>query len=632
MPDRYVESHIKRNPMFQNLYPEELDLVVKAFQLLRFNPGELVVRQGNPTQGLFILVEGEALIIEEQSNGRGMAVGKLQAGAVLDRGALFSEGSEPTTVRVTQPSVVLFLSRKRMNQVLAYYPEVRQRLGPSDVGTNVQPYRPVQSQSRDASGTLNMQRDDEQVVLIRRRHPWSFIRRGWSAVLLMVLFIVGAVFAFQMAPTLSITLMGLSILIPGLMMTYFFFEWRNDSMVVTTMRVIRIERVIPTFSVQINEIPIDKVQQVNTSLPEGDLFARVFDYGDVELRNASDAGDLVLDMIPNPDEVQEAIFANQRRRQQMASETQRSAIRAEIEGILGLDKTQKQQPVVPSGGGAPSNANSHLVPKSRAPSVARMRFLNDEGDTVIRKHITVWLGAIFAPTLVLVGAAVIFFVTVFSQAGVPGLSILGIPLSVGLGIVGVLWFWWSDWDWRNDMYIISDDTVTLIHKRPLWLQNEVDQVLLNRVDNVVSDVNGLIDTMFQRGTVRISMIGEGLDNAKLLRNIHRPQEVQAELSRRQARAKNQQMEEEARRQRESIAEYISVYHEVQNDTPPYLHNEQGGGEPPPPSYAQRHNPSVQPHHSPDRTRPPGVPRVRRDDYERRRQNDNDDRQNPWRRV
>lgn len=633
MPDRYLESHIRRNPLFQNLAPQEFDLVTKAFQVLRFGRGEIVVKQGNPTQGLFIFVDGGGVLTQQQPDGTQRRVGVVQENDVLDHQSLFQEGVEPLTLRTTDESTVLFLSRNRMNTVLSYYPEVRNRLGtPQRTRTQTQTAATVQAtddqqeqaaparrQPPEPAG-YNIQRENEEIVLVRRRHPWVFVRRGWlPAVLLMLAFAASvAILNTELPAALCfapVTIVGL--LSAGLM-TYYYLEWRNDSFVVTDTRVIRIERVIPTFSVHINEIPLNRVQEVNSELPEGDIFARIFRYGNVELKNASDAGDMVLDYVPNPDDVQEAIFANQARRREMADENKRSAIRAEIEKQLGLGNTVQnaaQSANAPAEAAAPPVMDevSYEPARTYSWSPARMQFTSRSGDTVYRKHVTVWLAAIAAPSAMIFGALVLMILSLLGASEVPLLGPVGFLVSVALLIVGGLWFWWSDWDWRNDMYILSDDRVTLIHRRPLWLQNKEEQVLLNRVDNVISDMSGLVDTIFQRGDVKLSLVGEGIDRAKVFEKVHKPHEIQAELSRRQARAKALEEQNRDLRQRESIKEYLSVYHETVQGTGGQPQQQQQPPTAPPPPVNRPPNPSggVEPYQSPDRSRPPGIPRNRR---------------------
>jgi CRP-like cAMP-binding protein len=607
MPDRFIESHIKQIPMFQQLPPDQLDMVVQAFQVLRFEPGQVVVQQGQPTQGLFVVVAGSGVLYRDNPDGSRQPVRTLTENSMLDRGALFEGGVEEGTLQVVDSMVILFLARARMTTLLSYYPDIRQRLGASDTGATAPAARTIRPHARGAQGTgHNIQRDNEEIIMIRRRHPWSFIRRGWMALIIFVFFAAAGIASTVIAPLLGMSLIGIGFVLAGLLMTYFYFEWRNDSIVVTDHRVISIERVIPTFSVSINEIPITQIQEVNTELPKGDLFARILDYGDIELKNASDTGNLILDTIPKPEEVQAAIFANRQQRQQLVERTRRSAIRADIEKQLGLDRTLRAAATDAAAGtsgamGASGSSNTTQLTRSFSP--APMQFTNGSGDTVIRKHVTVWLGAVFAPTLVIIGGFAITAMSIASQTG--WINQIGLPLAAVMFVVGVLWFWWSDWDWRNDMYIIGDDKVTLIHKRPLWLQNEVEQIRLERVDNVLSETSGIIDTMFQRGDVKLSLVGEGLDGAKVFQHVHRPHEIQAEVSRRQARARSNAEQVVDARQRDTIKEYLAVYHETIQDQGLPVAQAESSTAPAPRQFA----PDVQPYQRHDQTRPPNVPRV-----------------------
>ncbi|MFZ4816775.1 MAG: hypothetical protein ACOYL5_19725, partial [Phototrophicaceae bacterium] len=352
----------------------------------------------------------------------------------------------------------------------------------------------------------------------------------------------------------------------------------------------QVERNILTFSVRINEMPLENVQEVNTDLPTGDLFARIFDYGTVTLKNAAANGDMILDMVPNPDAIQEAIFANQSKRRELAAASKQSAMRAEIAGLLGLSSATQAEP----------NAVQRPVddiPERQGFALARMRYTDDNGDTVIRKHVTVWLGAVIPPLLVILGSVVIAAVTLIAPNW---LRIGGLPLAALILVLGGLWLWWADWDWRNDLYIIGDTKITLIHRRPLWLQNEVEQVLMSRIDNVVSETSGLLDTLFQRGDVRLSLIGETKEEAKVFHKVHRPQEIQAEISQRQASARQNAESADDERQRQAISDYLKVYHEVVASQNPVA-------TPPPQPAVGKKDPLVQPAESPDHLRPKRIP-------------------------
>jgi hypothetical protein len=90
--------------------------------------------------------------------------------------------------------------------------------------------------------------------------------------------------------------------------------------------------------------------------------------------------------------------------------------------------------------------------------------------------------------------------------------------------------------------------------------------------------------------------------------VHEPQDIQQEISRRQDRASMLKQDSEAQRQKQAIVEYLSVYHETVGSGAGVTAQANG----------QAANESVQTtvgEHPPkvrDRSRPPGIPLVRRD--------------------
>ncbi|MCA9911412.1 MAG: hypothetical protein KC519_22315 [Anaerolineae bacterium] len=184
-----------------------------------------------------------------------------------------------------------------------------------------------------------------------------------------------------------------------------------------------------------------------------------------------------------------------------------------------------------------------------------------------------------------------------------GLIVAGIMF-----IFGLVWFYLADWDWRHDMLVIGHDTITIIHKRPLWLQNETEQIRLYQVDNVVSEVNGVLDHLLKRGNIRISLVGSDIADAKRFNTVGDPQKVQGEISRRLAELHDQGASGGISSQ--AIAEYLAAYHQRVTgaaassapDNAPYS----APAYTPPPA-------DVPPPQVRDGSRPPNIPRRRTDD-------------------
>ena len=118
-------------------------------------------------------------------------------------------------------------------------------------------------------------------------------------------------------------------------------------------------------------------------------------------------------------------------------------------------------------------------------------------------------------------------------------------------------------------------------------------------------MKGLFQSLLNYGNVRISLIGGDVGDSKTFYGVPHPQEVQAEITRRQARVRNRGKEDAERQRKGEIAEYLKVYHET-------VGGEQPGAQPQPQQPYTQQTPPPQPRAPQDRMRPPGIPKPRGD--------------------
>ena len=565
MPDSFVLTHIRQLPFFAQLTSDQLGWVSEAFQLQQFEPGQLIFRQGEPTQGLYLFAGGRATLIRADAQGRRQRIGVIGANQYLNEAALFKPGVETASLQVVESATVLFAGRKQFLAVVARHPELQAVL-------------PIRLSSRAETRQETPRREegfqirpDETVLLTTRRHWWDLTRHLWLPGLLCGLMLIPA--GLIGVTLLQIAFCGLALVLPGLLLTYFYLEWRNDQVILTDQRLIHIERTILTMRTRINEINLNSIHEVNADLATADPMARLFHYGTVEIKTAGDAGRVKLTRLPNPDRVQDLILRQRVQPQEPTQQQHRDEIRAEVDRALGRETT---------------------------PSAAREP--TPRSETVYRKHPIFWVRNILLPGFLLLTA---LGLAVLSLLG--GWGGLGLLLSCSLLPIGVLWFYWADWDWRNDLYIVGDDVITLIHRRPLFLQNKEEQILLKSMDNVVSIREGFLQNLFNYGDVSISLIGGDDEDAKIFRGVAKPRKVQSEIALRQAHRRNQEQWNAEKRRREEVAEYISVYHEA-------VSGQGGESSPsaqsaPEPTIRRQSPPQGQPRPR-DRLRPPGVARPR----------------------
>jgi hypothetical protein len=593
MPDRFIESHIRQLPLFSRIPDEYLPWIAEAFDVMRFDAGDFVFKQGQTAQGMYMFVSGRGQLIQADNQGQQQRIGMVEPNTYLNEAALLQYIQESASLQVVEPAVVLFVERKRLREVLLHY-----RVLQDYVGIRVEPEAQAQVE------VFRGQRPDEEVYIDTRRHWWALVRWVWLP--LMVGVGLGLA-ALSLAPAggVALGMMALALVVPGLMMAYIYFEWHNDHVIITNQRVIHVERVIHTMQISISETPLTSIIQVNAHYVTADPFSRLFDYGTVELRNAGDAGNMKLTIMPNPEGIQNLIFEKRSEMSERRERRQRDVMRADLERVLhgdvDMDVGEQQ---FPTGETNPVSSNHTMSRGANTPW--QTSFMNHNGEMVYRKHFTVLLRDFTVALLwfMLTGA---YFIAYLSVPALSGLGAVGLVIGVMMLVVGVIGAYWADWDWRNDYYIVGHDSIRLIHRRPLWLQNEEDRALLASVDNVQSERSGPLQALLDFGNVRISLLGGDAGDEKIFKYVPSPHRVQQEITRRQSMLMRRAEEEKERRRREEIAEYISVYHDAISsrnaDLDPTVSSLfEPKDRPPAP---QRHAP-------PDNVRPPSIPRARRD--------------------
>lgn len=610
MADAFIKSNIRELPLFTKLPEQHLDWIAAAFRVMRLEPGDFLFRQGQPTQGMYLIVGGRTQLFQTDKFGRENHLAIVEENQYLNENALFKQSTETASLRALHTSTVLFLSRQRLMDVVSHHPEIKL-------------YLPIPIEAERAQRKERVfqgQRENENVLLDTRRHWWAFVRKAWRPMLLALVLVI---FASFLPSGAAILVDIIAIVIPFPVMVFYYLEWRNDHFIITDQRVIHIERDILTFRNSISEVPIDSIQEINADNITTDPFSRPLNYGTVEIKTAGEAGNMELTIVPDPDGIQDLIFKNRERRRQAEEEEQLHTVRATVDKVLGRNASNAAADNASvTQDASVTQIEPAPVKKSGLPFLPT-RFADDDGNTVYRKNVVFWLRGTMLPGIAFLVSTAMFLLLLI----IPGLSDIrpiGLIFTLFLMMIFGLWFYLADWDWRHDMYIVSDTSIQIIHMRPFWAQDETDQIRLESVDNVISEQSGIFQTLFNYGNVKVFLLGADTDSAKVFRSVSKPKSVQSEITRRQAHYRQKQEIEAEQQRRQEIEQYLSVYHETVS--------QEKAGQPAPsyfyPGIGQNiaipvERPPAQPireqplegfhaiHGMVDRVRPPKVPRVRR---------------------
>ncbi|MEP7293224.1 MAG: Crp/Fnr family transcriptional regulator, partial [Chloroflexota bacterium] len=164
MAERFVQSHIRQLPIFEQLSPPQMGVLSSIVQLLRLEPGTLALQEGQPTQGMLLFVSGRGVLTRYAPDGTQESVGVVEAGQYIDEDALYAVGVEPLSLHIVESAIVLLIPRAPFVQLISQYPEIR---------ANIRVQTGVAQNRESAAKLFKGQRTDETVLQVWRRHWWA---------------------------------------------------------------------------------------------------------------------------------------------------------------------------------------------------------------------------------------------------------------------------------------------------------------------------------------------------------------------------------------------------------------------------------------------------------------------------
>ncbi len=588
------ESILQNIPLFARLKSHDLRLIGSALTVHSYRAGEDIFVQGQMAEGLLIVLSGTAILFQTSSDGSQKPMARVKPYQVFNQESLFSDLAQSATLRAAQNVSIAKLGQGAFAALLKQHSGLSAAIGQIH-----------KASSKSINPRFAEQRDDEVVLIETRRHWWAFLRSAWIPFVLMPAMWAAAFIA--RAQPLSLAIAALSFVLPGLALIYFYKEWRNDSVIVTDQRIIRVERTIRTMHRQITQVGLESVQEINFEIPPYDPFARLFRYGSVIIKTAGSQGNLELDQIPQPERFQKLIIEDRQYFESRKAQRRQAMARDELQRWMAGENPELEAAF------EPSSTDSGTPP---APIAGTNGYFStcvemSNGDIVYRKHISVWAQHTLLPIVIMLLAVtgLLLTFTIIS----PDLRIVTFPVCIVALLIGGVAYYWLDWDWRNDLYIISDDTITLVHKRPFFLQNLRDQVLVERIDNVESVTTGFFAAILKYGDVRMSLIGA--DEHKLFHKVAHPQRIQQEISRRQYLKEARRARYEAMQQRQILGEYLgAAQSQTLNQNAAHVPNLTAANAPASPQQgtgpAQQAEPLIRAAINLDCNRPPRLPKKR----------------------
>jgi type IV pilus assembly protein PilB len=124
-----LQEFLAAMPLFAEVHPGHLEQIAAAMEIRPFRQGEVVVREGEPGDALFVLLSGRVAITTRSDDlGFTVEVGRLGPGEYFGEMALLTGDPRSATVTAIEPAQAAVLPRKVFDRVLAQLPQVSQTI------------------------------------------------------------------------------------------------------------------------------------------------------------------------------------------------------------------------------------------------------------------------------------------------------------------------------------------------------------------------------------------------------------------------------------------------------------------------------------------------------------------------
>jgi hypothetical protein len=540
-----VAAFIDKIHLFNGIYEDWLWDIAEHLEERELKEGDLILSAAEQAEDFYIIYSGKVEILQEE---QGQESAIYVAGDYFGEEALLDSEKSHSEIKAKTDAVLLALPASAFLTIPEPVEYLRKQLD-------------IFVACRSLSKTLHFDwvNEDEVIYFLVRKHPILFWRRlpvpallllGGPAVMFWGMW-VGA-----MIPLIA----GVLAFLAGIaLLVWDWLDWQNDYYIVTSQRVIWLEKVIGIYDSR-QEAYMPEITSVSV---ETDVIVQsFFDYGHVNVRTIF--GGIELKYISCPQQahqlIEELWHRSQDQEKQKAKEVLNQAIKDQIEAAKNVEEKKRKKP---------SNKVEETQPTE--PLLARvfgkqkkqshlftLRFQEGK-DIIYRKHIIILARNAGIPALISLSLWVYFAIQayrIFFKEGVNALPISMVTFMALGALLALLWTIYQYIDWSNDIFKVSQDKIFDIDRKPFGdIQSR--SAPLENIESTEYKRKGLISVFFNYGTVYIRIGAEEFE----FENVLDPASVQQDINRRYMTQHEKKKQAQAKKERDNMIKWLVAYHE-----------------------------------------------------------------------
>ena len=534
----HIVRVIARELYLRSLTNDQILEVAERFDIRKLKEGDVILTPKEVIRKFYVVYKGR-IQIDYTLRGGKVQTKVLNPGDYFGDEYLLTGSAPPAQISALEECTLLSLEKEQFEILMDEYPDIRMIL-----------LNTLDSRRLSRSGRFSWIQSDEMVYLIIRKH-WFFLIR--SLIFPIILIVISI-------PIITIGLTGSKItLIIGLLVAGFggflfiwnWFDWGNDYYVVTTQRVVWIEKILLLYDSR-DEASLNNVLAVNVYTS---FLGKLLGYGDVAARTFT--GQIPMKHANKPYLLNEYIEGLRQRSDVIVREVEEQQMQEAIAKAMqkGLAPTpenilaniprpkitqQEKKKETKKSGGFRQWWNTFL----------KIRYEQD-GVITYRKAFPILVWRIWLPffLFLLCMAGLIFLISRGSFSTLwPGYLLLAIIL-FGL----MFWLWYVYTDWHNDIYQLTTTQIFDIERRPLGAELKKSADLQNIL--TITHQRSFLGVLLNYGDVVIT-VGQ---TQFVFFTVYNPDRVHQDIANYQEGLRIRKRKVEEARERERMVNWLVAY-------------------------------------------------------------------------
>ena len=551
-------SLLRNDKAFANFSDEEIAEFASRADFASYEQGEKIIRQGEKGHEFFVIISGQLRAIDINESPPRL-LNYHATGDIVGVRALLRRDARAATVEVVTSARLAIYHADSWDWLLNTHPQIETYFEELE-----------HSLTERAINDFPGRQSDEVVVAATKRHVLAFIATlHWPLGLLIipVLFLIAASLLEIPFPTLLNGPLGLLAILPFVILAflvtlYNYVDWRNDDFIVTTKRVIHIERIL-FYGEQRHEAPLTRIQDVTIF---ADFFDQFFDADDIQIKTAG-AGVIQIKSIRQANYIRQVIFQEQERAKARVAAANIAAVRQNIARRLNWEDVLEKHvmEVAEPEGTIIKRTETRHYPAFIDYFLPRVKEVNQTKDGAViiwRKHYYVLLTHITLPLLTLLTLFYLLtasFLIWFPFSGFLAVSLF-IKIGLGLAIMAALvWYLWEYDGWRKDFYMVTNSRIIDVEGSPFGLQGEKrTESTFENIQNTFYDIPNFLSNLLNMGNVVVETAGK--QSTFTFRQVFNPSEIQEEIFNRMALSQQRKREQERDTTTGQVVRVLGEYH------------------------------------------------------------------------